>query len=67
MKKYLIIDEVGADIWTEEHETKEKAIAAANKEWDALTEHDKNRRISFYILETEDPNSLDGDIIKEYK
>lgn len=31
-----------------------------------MTEYDKRRRSAFYILVNDDPESLDGDILKEY-
>lgn len=68
MKKYyLVVDDIGVDVWIEKHNSLEKAIKAAENEWNALTDYDKNRRNTYYILETEDPDGLDGDVIKAYK
>lgn len=68
MKKYyLVVDEIGADVWSETYTTREKATEAARATWDALTDHDKKRRGAFYILETDDPDGIEGNIIKSFK
>lgn len=70
--KYIVIDELKNDMFTEEFETKEEAVKAADEEWDRLTESDKNRRTSYYVLESsnsdeEAEDHFDGNIIKSYK
>lgn len=70
--KYIVVDELKNDMFTEEFETKEEAVKAADEEWDRLTESDKNRRTSYYVLESSNPDEeaedhFDGDIIKSYK
>lgn len=68
MKKiYILIDELKTgDIFIEVYHTAKEAKAAARNELDKLTESDKRRRSAFYILANDDPESLDGDIIKKY-
>lgn len=69
--KYIIIDDCKQDIYTSEYNTLEEAINAADKEYARLTEADKKRRISFLVLESDNPDPeaadhLDGFIKKEY-
>lgn len=70
--RYIVVDELKNDMFTEEFETKEEAVKAADEEWDRLTESDKNRRTSYYVLESsnsdeEAEDHFDGNIIKSYK
>lgn len=66
-KNYILIDEIKTgDIFTEIYTTAKEAKAAARHELDKMTEYDKRRRRAFYILVNDDPESLDGDILKEY-
>lgn len=70
--KYIVVDELKNDMFTEEFEIKEEAIKAADEDWHRLTESDKKRRIAFYVLESSNPDEeaedhFDGDIIKSYK
>lgn len=69
--KYIIITGCKGSEWTEEHETKEQAIKAADKEYNHMNECDKKNTSYMYILESvnpdEDaPNHFDGDIVKTY-
>ena len=72
MAKFInIFGKMGSE-WTEEHETKEEAIQAAESEWNHLSDYDKKHCDYFYTLESENededaPNHLDGDIVKVYK
>lgn len=66
-KYYIIIDCVPGTIWNEAHETEAEAIAAAVAEWQALTQADRDRREAYYIIVADDPDELDGDIIKVFK
>lgn len=70
--KYIVIDELKNDMFTNEYETKEEAVKAADQEWGRLTESDKKRRVAFYVLESVNPDEdtidhFDGDVIKSYK
>lgn len=70
--KYIVIDELKNDMFTNEYETKEKAVKVAGQEWGRLTESDKKRRVAFYVLESVNPdedaeNHFDGDVVKSYK
>lgn len=70
--KYIVIDELKNDMFTNEYETKEEAVKAADWEWGRLAESDKKRRVAFYVLESVNPDEdtidhFDGDVIKSYK
>lgn len=70
--KYVVVDYTNGDDFNTEHETKEQALACAEEKWSHLTEKEKKRRESFFVLESENPdeeaeNHFDGDIIKKYK
>lgn len=70
--RYIVVDELKNDMFTEEFETKEEAVKVADEEWDRLTESDKKRRTSYYVLESsnsdeEAEDHFDGNIIKSYK
>lgn len=70
--KYIVIDYCDGDVFTSEHETKKEAIAAAETGWNSFSEYDKNRRESFYVLKSVNPdpdgeNHLDGNIIMQFK
>lgn len=65
-KYYKVITEKMGDIWEDIYTDKDKAIKEANNEWLALSDYDKRNR-SFYVLEVDDPDDIDGDIIKNYE
>lgn len=70
--KYVLIDDCNTELFTEEFENKEQAIAYGDKEWSHLSERDKKRRTSYYLIESVNPDEeaedhLDGDTIKEWK
>ena len=63
--KYVIIDDCGTDLYTEEFNDKEKAVNQAICKWNRLSDHDKNRRMAFFVLESVNPDEeaedhLDG-------
>ena len=69
---YVLVDVVGADMWTDTFDDEDTAIASAEREWKYLSDHDKKRRTEFYVLKSvandiEADNALDGDIIKRWK
>jgi hypothetical protein len=64
---YIVVEEKGADVFTKSFTSQEEAINKANGEWDHLTNYEKERCKAFYVLKTEDPDSMDGDIIKDLK
>lgn len=67
--KYVLIDMLkNGDMFNQEFNEKAAAISAAQNAWNSLTEHDKKRRESFYVLESINPDAqsadhFDGDII----
>ena len=71
--KYIIIDQIkNGDLFTEEFETKNEAIEAAQASWNHLSPLDKSRRESFYVLESvnadeEAVDHLDGDTVVSFK
>lgn len=70
--KYLVIDERKHDEFVEEFDTKEKAIAFADDEWERMAKADKDSTVAYYVLESvnedeEAEDHFDGDIVKEYK
>lgn len=75
MKRYFICDDYG-DFDTDELKVsnESKAIDKADATWERLTDHDKNRRESFYLIsinsedvENDIPNLDKADVVKEYK
>lgn len=64
-KYYKIITEKMGSIWEDIYTDKQQAIKAADAEYNSLSEYDKSNR-AFYILETDDPDDLDGYIVKTY-
>ena len=71
--KYIVMDQImNGDLFTEEFDTVDEAIEAGEAEWEHLSKVDKNRRISFFVLESANPdvdaeNHLDGDIVRRWK
>ena len=64
---YIVCDQVkNGDLFTEEFDDLEKAVKAANRDWEHMSDYDKNRREAFYVLESANPdesaeNHFDGD------
>jgi hypothetical protein len=72
MAKYIYITGKMGSEWTEEYDTIEEAINAADSDWNHLTDHDKKTYDNAFILESanpdeEAPDHYDGDYIKIYK
>lgn len=65
-KYYKVITEKMGSIWEDIYTDKDKALKAATAEWNALSDHDKRNR-TFYVLAVDDPDDIDGDIIKTYE
>ena len=70
--KYILIDQTKTDCFDEEFETAEEAVKRGEREWDYLTEREKEAREAFYILESANPDPeaedhYDGDYIKRWK
>lgn len=70
--RYVLIDEVGMDVFNKEFENKEEAMKKAELEWEKLSDYDKKRRTAFYLFESANPdeeaeNHFDGDVIKSWK
>lgn len=54
MKKFAVIDQIkNGDQFETLFDTPEAAIAGAEKEWNHLSTHDKNRREAFFVVECE--------------
>ena len=56
--KYIVFDEMKngtGDIFSTEHETKEEAIAAAQRQWEHLTFREQRQR-NVYVLESVNPD-----------
>lgn len=56
--KYIVFDEMKngtGDIFNTEHETKEEAIAAAQRQWEYLTFREQRQR-NVYVLESVNPD-----------
>ena len=71
--RYLVIDQsTKYDEFVEEFNTKEEAIAFADKEWKGMVKADQDSTVAFYILESVNPDPesedhYDGDFVKIYK
>ena len=70
--KYIIMDYVDGDCFTDEFENKEEALQEAEGQWEHLTRYDQKHRTEFYVLESvntdEDaPDHYDGNIVKRWK
>lgn len=70
--KYVVIDERADDMFTEEFNTLDEALAYAASEWSCLSDYDKKHVINFYVIESVNPddaaeNHFDGNVIKDYK
>ena len=68
---YVVMDQTENDLFTTECATADEAIKEADKQYSYLTDADKKKRTSFYVLESVDPDEdserhFDGDIIKQY-
>ncbi len=71
--RYVLVDQVrNSYLFSKEFDTKEEAVRKASIEWAKMTEHDKRRRESFYVLESINPdeeaeNHFDGTPVWEAK
>ena len=71
--KYIVMDQImNGDLFTEEFDTVDEALEYGEAEWEHLSEVDKDRRESFILLESANPdedaeNHLDGDIVRRWK
>lgn len=70
--KYIVMDYKSGDLFTEEFDSEEEAIVAAEYDWEYLTDKEKNEREEFFILKSTNPdvdaeNHLDGDIVRRWK
>ena len=70
--KYIVMDYKSGELFTEEFDSEEEAIVAAEYDWEHLSEYDKAQRESFIVLESINPdeeaeNHLDGNIVKRWK
>lgn len=70
--KYIIIDIENGDMFTEEFKTESEAIMEADRQWNRLTETEKQYHEAFYIIESDNTdedaaNHYDGSIVEIYK
>lgn len=71
--RYVLMDvRKNDEIFVEEFDDLDAAIAKGQKDWDSLTEKEKKNVESFYVLESVNPdetadNHYDGDPVKEWK
>ena len=70
--KYIVMDYKGGDLFTEEFDSEEEAIVAAEYGWNHLTDKEKQKRESYFVLESVNPdvdaeNHLDGDVVRRWK
>jgi len=69
--RFILIDQIlNGDMFNKEFETKEEAVKKASSEWESLSDSDKKRRESFYVIESINPDEeaedhFDGDIVWE--
>ena len=69
--KYVLIDCLkDGDMFTKEFDSRMDALHSASSAWDSLSDYDKKRRESFYVIESADPNEeseshFDGDVLYE--
>lgn len=69
---YILIDDRGTDLYTEEYTSPEEALKDAEMQWDHLTDREKANCEAFYLIKSENPdeeaeNHLDGDLVKSWK
>lgn len=68
VKYYLVMDFRKGVLFDDLFYTYEDALGFAEYEWKGkFTEKDKRDRDEYYILETEDLDTYDGDILKRFK
>ena len=70
--EYVLIDGRDGNLFTKEFATEEEAIAAGQIKWDHLTDMEKTKRDSFYVVWSDDPDEdsedhLEGTIMKDWK
>lgn len=71
--RYVLMDvRKNAEIWSEEFDDLDAAIAKGQNDFDSLTDKEKKNVESFYVLESVNPdetadNHYDGDPVKEWK
>lgn len=70
--EYIVINYSGTVMDTKEFATEKEAIDYADRIWNRMSEHDKEKLESFYVLKSINPdvdaiNHFDGDSIKIYK
>lgn len=62
-KRWAVLDETTGDGWEHLFYTREEAERFADEDWNSLTEHDKKRRVRYYIAEV----TLDEDGCADYE
>lgn len=71
--RYVLMDvRKNEEIFCEEFDDLDAAIAKGQKDWDSLTEKEKKNVESFYVLESVNPdetadNHYDGNFVEEWK
>ena len=72
MAEYVVIDITPTLAFCTECDSEHQALTEAQKQWDALTNFDRNRRTEFVVIRSDNPDEtapdhLDGAIIKIWK
>lgn len=69
---YIVMDYKDEELFTEEFDSAEEAIIAAEYGWNHLTDKEKQKRESYFVLESVNPDEeaedhLDGNIVRRWK
>lgn len=66
MKKYIIFDQVrNGDLYTTEFDNISDARKSFRQEWEHMSNYDKQRRETFYLMECDlDDEWFNGDILE---
>ena len=69
--KYIVIEGKNGDLFTKEFATEAEALEAAERDWNALSDYDKEHCDEFTVIESANPDEdapdhLDGNVIKEF-
>lgn len=72
MAKYEIIYEKYGDVFNKGFDDKDEALKRAKLEWESLSDYDKKKCTTFYVLESVNPDEdaedhLDGNTVIQYK
>ena len=54
--KYIVMDYKNGELFTEEFDSAEEAVVAAEYDWEHLTDKEKNESEEFFILKSINPD-----------